>query len=110
MASFNINTFSTTAQTLANTEFGYVGQSGSVSTTGAEAVSAAGAFEITVLGTLATNGDEAIQATAATSATIITGENESIISSDIDAIRIVASTSLTVLNAGLISGRESAID
>jgi hypothetical protein len=110
MADFNINTFTTTAQALANGEFGFVGQSGGVSTSsGTSAVTASGSFEITVLGAVAANGNVAILSSAASTASLTTGVSGSIISADSAAVAVTASSNLIILNAGLIAGRSTGI-
>ncbi|MGL4319452.1 MAG: beta strand repeat-containing protein [Paracoccaceae bacterium] len=109
MASFNFDTFNTTAQSLSNGEFGFVGQAGSISTVNVNAVTGTGTFEITVLGSIAANGATAIFSNAAASATVINGTTGAIISADTSAINITASTNLTVMNDGLIAGRSSGI-
>ncbi len=110
MADFNINTFTTTAQSLANSEFGFIGTQGGVSTDGAVAVTGAGTFEVTVLGALSANGAVAISSATATAVTISVGGTGSISSGDDRAISLTASTSASIYNDGSIFGRSGALE
>jgi hypothetical protein len=108
MTDFNINTFTTTAQSLVSGEFGFVGQSGLISTDGTAAVTAIDNFSITVLGALATVGAPAISSNDGFDVRIATGLNGAIMS-NFAAIDIVAGSTLRVVNAGLISGQNGAV-
>lgn len=110
MADFNFNTFTTTAQSLLNGEFGFVGQSGGVSTDGAAAVTGTGTFEVTAMGSIAANGADAITGTGAFTVSLLVGTSGSITSADNDAVEMTVSNTFIAQNAGVMMGRESALD
>jgi Ca2+-binding RTX toxin-like protein len=110
MASFNFNTFTTTAQVLASTESGFVGTQGGISTDGTTAVTIGGASSLTVLGAVSALGADAILAGSSASTVRLTVGADGTVSSGFDdAIDLNLTVSATILNAGTIVGQGSAI-
>lgn len=102
---FNINTFTTTAQTVANGEIGFLGTAGGISTETQAAVTLSGSSVLTVMGVVSASGADAVVTGASTGIRMIVGASGSVVSAFEDAVSLVSSGTVSINTAGTILGQ-----
>lgn len=108
MASFFVTGFDQTSEVLATGETGIVTDTGTLFTNGV-AISGDGQFELIVLGDVVAANSSAITSFVANDANITVGQDGSVMSSDGSGISANYRNSLSIQNAGSVSGDENGI-
>jgi Ca2+-binding RTX toxin-like protein len=105
MPSFTLNSFSSTARTLAAGETGYVGRTGELVTSGSAAITLSGAANVIVHGVVASLTNSAIASgDDGFNLDLVIGSTGEVSSTGVAGVKVTVDTSARIVNAGTIQG------